>query len=161
MSSVHVRKAVAADAEGIARVYMQSAEHHAAIDPDRYYLPDPDWIAERYRTGGQHPNPEAESVTFAAEAGGIIVGFVDARMERLFDPMHRPLTYCYVAEIAVDSGHRGQRIGGALMAAAEDWGRQRGADLVSLEYNARNPRAAAFYARLGYQPGSVVAIKRV
>jgi ribosomal protein S18 acetylase RimI-like enzyme len=159
MLSVRIRPATSEDAEPIARAYLQSAEHHAAIDPERYHVPDRAAIMERYRTGGQHLRIGPDCITLVAEVGSDVAGFVDARLERPIDLMHRPMLYCYVVEIAVAIECRSQGIGKLLLEAAERWGRANGASFLSLEYNTRNPRAAAFYERLGYEAASVVMSK--
>lgn len=161
MPLVRIRPATPDDAEAITRVYMESAEQHALIDPERNHVPDPVAIEERYRTGRQHPDDGAEAITVVAEAGSRVVGFLDARLLRPFDPMYRSTTYCFIADVAVSAAHRSQGIGEQLMRAAEEWARQHGAEFVSLEYHTGNSRAAAFYERLGYRPASVVAIKRL
>ena len=159
MPPVRIRTATTEDAEAITGVYLQSAEHHAAINPERYYVPDHAAIIDRYRTGGQHPRTGPDCVTLVAEVGNHLAGFVDARLEPTVDPMHRPMLYCYVVEIAVATEHRSHGFGKLLLEATEQWGRENGASFLSLEYNIRNPRAAAFYQRLGYQPASVATIK--
>jgi len=161
MASARIRPATPEDAEAIARVYTESAEHHALIDPERNHVPDRAAIAERYRSGQQHPEDSDETITLVAEDDGQVLGFLDARLLRPFDPMYRPTTYCFVADVAVTAAHRSHGIGEQLMRAAEQWAREQGADFVSLEYHTENPRAAAFYERLGYRPASVVAIKRL
>jgi hypothetical protein len=35
-----IRPAVPEDAEGIARTFIESAEHHAKLDPARYFVPE-------------------------------------------------------------------------------------------------------------------------
>jgi ribosomal protein S18 acetylase RimI-like enzyme len=161
-SVVTIRAAVPADADGIARVFFDSAEHHAGIDPERYSVPAIGAIVERYREGRQHPAPTAgAAVTLVAECAGEIVGFLDARLEKSPDPMHKDMTYCHIVEIAVSRAHRNQGIGGKLLRAAEGWGRGRGAELASLEYNAANIRAGAFYERMGYRVASITAIRRL
>jgi ribosomal protein S18 acetylase RimI-like enzyme len=142
-----IRLATPADDEAILRIYLQSAHHHAAIDPERYRIPT---IVNR-----------SKDQTLVAELNSEVVGFADLRLDRSPDPMHRDLLYCHIVEIAVDENHRSQGIGAALMQAAEAWGRSRGAQLISLEYNAANPRAGEFYERQGYQIASITAIKRI
>jgi ribosomal protein S18 acetylase RimI-like enzyme len=161
MASVKIRPAVPEDAEAITRVYTESAELHAAIDPERNHVPDIAMIAERYRSGRQHPEDGMEAITLVAEDAGEILGFLDAHLLRPFDPMYRPMTYFFIADIAVTTAHRSRGIGEQLMRAAEQWASEHGADFVSLEYHVSNPRAAAFYDRLGYRPASAVAIKRL
>src|ERR1044071_9994548 len=48
-----IRTALPKDAEGITRTYMESAEFHAGLDPERYALPDAQDILTRYREGRQ------------------------------------------------------------------------------------------------------------
>jgi len=160
--AITFRPAVADDADGITRTYMESAESHARLDPERYWIPDMETIAARYRQGRQLPESADDGITLVAELDGEIVGFVDVRLDQSPDPMHRELTYCHVVEIAVSSRHQSRGIGGRLLQAAEDWGRQQGAEFASLEYLAENVRAGDFYQRrAGYRPAAIVAVKRL
>ena len=118
-------------------------------------------ISARYREGRQHP-PGGEGMTFVAELTGEIVGFIDARLEQSLDVMHRAMTFCHIAEIAVSYRRRGEGVGGQMLRAAEEWGRRQGAEFASLEYHAANTRAGSFYQqRMGYHPASITAIKRL
>jgi GNAT superfamily N-acetyltransferase len=138
---------------------MESAEHHASIDPERYWLPEAEAITARYREGRQHPSEE-QAITLVAELDGEIVGFVDARLDRSPDPMHRDILYCHVVEIAVSRHRQGQRIGERLLQAAEEWGRSQGAEFALLEYNAANPRAGDFYRqRMSYRTAGHIMVK--
>ena len=158
-----VRPAVPEDADGIARTFMESAEHHARLDAERYWIPAIETISARYRQGMQHaPDARATSVTLVAELDGQIVGFVDARLDRSPDPMHRDVTFCHVAEIAVRQQFQSQGLGAHLLRAIEDWGRRRGATFASLEYLVANTRAGAFYQhKMGYRAAAVTAIKKL
>jgi ribosomal protein S18 acetylase RimI-like enzyme len=160
---ITIRPATAGDAERIVRAYLDSAEHHARLDPERYLVPSAETVATRYREGSQHlPGAAAESATFVAEAAGAIVGFVDVRLDRSHDAMHRPITYCHIVEIAVVEAHRSGGIGARLLEAGEAWGRARGATFASLEYLIANARAAEFYQRrMGYHTAAITAIKRL
>ena len=163
LGGITIRAASPADAEGITRVYLESAEHHARLDPERYWIPETEMIAARYREGRQHPpQTEGESITLVAELGGQIVGFIDARLERSPDPMHREMLYCHMVEFAVSLAHQSRGIGRQLLQAAEDWGREHGADLASLEYLSANTRAGSFYEqRMGYRVAAILAVKRL
>ena len=162
MPKVLIRPSTSQDADDITRVYMESAEYHAGLDAERYWIPEAMEISARYREGRQHPpDADADAITLIAEMSDEIVGFVDARLTQSPDPMHRQMVYCYVVEIAVSSRHQGRGLGAQLLSAAEDWGRRQGAELASLEYLAANKRAGLFYERLGYRAGSIIAIKRL
>ena len=64
--------------------------------------------------------------------------------------MIRPTRAVHIG-ISVREEERGAGMGRQLMAAAEHWARDRGAELATLDMSARNERAAAFYRRLGYE----------
>ncbi|MFL6448921.1 MAG: GNAT family N-acetyltransferase [Bryobacteraceae bacterium] len=162
-ATIEIRPAVPNDADEIASTFLESAEHHAELDSERYLLPSLETIAARYREGRQQSlQADGEVITFVAELSGEIVGLLDARLERSPDAMHRPIIYCHIAEFAVRREHRSQGIGGRLLRTAEEWGRRMGAEFASLEYLAANVRASLFYQeRMGYRPASITAIKRL
>lgn len=164
MASARIRCATPEDAEAITFIYMQSAELHARLDPDRNHVPDQAEIEERYRTGAQHPEDAKASITLVAEDAGRLVGFLDARIIEAydaFDPMYRPATYCFVADVGVDEERRREGIGRALMHAIEQWAQEWDADFLLLEYHVGNTPAATLYERLGFRSGSMVACKRL
>jgi GNAT superfamily N-acetyltransferase len=157
-----IRAAVANDAAAIARTLLESGEHHASLDPERYAVPPLEEISARYREGRQHP-PGAlgASITMVAQRDGDVVGFIDARLDRSPDPMHRDILYCHIAEIAVDSRYRSEGIRRSLINAIEDWGRRMGAEFASLEVHFANARAGDLYHRMGYSAASITGIKRL
>jgi len=107
-AAIEIRPAVPEDAERIARTFLESAEYHAELDPERYSTPTVETISARYREGRQHPSHAgSEVMTLVAELSGEIVGFIDARLEQSSDPMHREMIYCHIAEIAVACGGTG------------------------------------------------------
>jgi len=157
-----IRHAVKEDADGITRTFLESAEHHASLDPELYFVPEVEAIAARYKEGRQHPaEKRAESTTLVAELSDDIIGFIDARLYQPTDAMHRQMIYCLISEIAVKGEHQNQGIGRQLLRAAEDWGRRQGAEFAALEYHAANARAAAFYQRMHYRLASITAIRRL
>jgi ribosomal protein S18 acetylase RimI-like enzyme len=158
-----IRPAGAADCSDIARVFMESSEHHASLDPELFFVPDLAIVKERYREGHQHPSgKEDECVTLVAEFEGKVVGFVDARLDRPSDPMHREMVFCHVVELAVGRKFQSRGIGAQLLQAAEQWGHQRGAHIALLEHNQANSKASAFYRlRMGYRVTSITLIKKL
>lgn len=156
-----IRPARSGDAEGIARTYLESARFHADLDPERYSVPTSETILERYRKRSQHPATDAQSITVVAEVDGEIVGFIDAGLDQSQDLMHREITYCHIAEIAVNQRYQNRGIGGLLIQAAEDWGRKMGAAFASLEFHNENKRASSLYQKMGYGQASITSIKRL
>ena len=163
LKAVTIRTAVSEDAEGIARAFLESAEYHVGLDTERYSTPSAESVSRRYRERRQHPrDARARAITLVAELDGEIVGFVDARLERSPDPMHRDILYCHVVEIAVSRRHQNRGTGTQLMEQAEAWGRRNGAAFASLEYHAANTRAGNFYQhRMGYSVAATILIKRL
>ena len=87
---------------------------------------------------------------FGAEAAdGSLVGWVHVCSRLLLiDPPS-----AFIEGLVVAPGARRQGVGRALMAAAEDWSRSRGAQTVRLRSGATREDAHAFYRALGYAPG--------
>jgi ribosomal protein S18 acetylase RimI-like enzyme len=67
----------------------------------------------------------------------------------------------WVYYLAVPPDRRGEGIGRALMAAAEDWLVAQGAPKLNLMVRADNAAVKAFYERLGYGPSDVTVLQRV
>ena len=79
---------------------------------------------------------------------------------RIYDtppaPEMRPRRRLHVESLVVAKAQRRLSIGRNLMAAAEVWGRARGAEQVVLTVWAGNQNAARFYRALGYEPAATV-----
>lgn len=161
--NMRVRPATGGDSDGIARVFLESAEHHSSLDSALYLVPTFETIKERYRTGRQHPSGNKdESITFVAESEDDIVGFVDARLDRSTDAMHRDMLFCHVVEIAVHRRFQRRGIGAQLLLAAEQWGSDNGADIALLEFHSANSQASSFYQRrMGYRVTSITVVKNL
>lgn len=161
-----VRAATKADAPEIARVYVESAVHHTRLDPERYAVPHPETVTKRYAEGRQLPptlSPD-HRITLVAERDGGVVGFVDVHLDAQSDTdvMQSTWSFAYVAELAVAENVRGSGVGRALLAAAEEWAKERGAQYVFLQVLAANHRAVRFYTEhMGYAPCSHNMMKRL
>lgn len=64
----------------------------------------------------------------------------------------------WVYYVAVTPGHRRAGLARALMAAAEDWLRERGAPAVRLMVREENAVACGFYRALGYETQQVATL---
>jgi GNAT superfamily N-acetyltransferase len=65
----------------------------------------------------------------------------------------------YVAILALTQEAEGQGIARLLMRFAEDWAREMGYRLLSLDVFADNGRAVDFYERGGFRPESIRMVK--
>ncbi|WP_298951885.1 GNAT family acetyltransferase [uncultured Methylobacterium sp.] len=63
--------------------------------------------------------------------------------------------------VAVDPAHRGSGLGGAIMAAAEDWLRARGVWKLQLLVREDNTAVKGFYEHLGYRDTRTTCFQKV
>jgi GNAT superfamily N-acetyltransferase len=146
------------DADAVARIYVQASNEAVPREPSHFQVPDAERVARRYAARRQG---EGEAVLVAEQAGEV-VGFVDLAIRRAAPgggTMLRRSVVGFVNELAVEEGCRGNGVGAALMAAAEDWAARAGAEALMLDTGAKNEGAIRFYERLGYRPIGVTLIK--
>lgn len=135
-----LRPAVDADAERI-----------AAIFTDEGYPAGPSAIVARLaRFGG----PESQVVV--ADRGGEVIGFIAFHALPRFE--HDDVVVRILA-LVVDAGARERGLGHVLMAAAEQFARERGAAFVEVTAGRHRPEARQLYESLGYD-ASVTAYLR-
>jgi GNAT superfamily N-acetyltransferase len=86
--------------------------------------------------------------TCVAERGGRVVGFAGVMhgLSYTYDP-----PYARLLALVVEPGERGMGTGAALVAAAEQWARGRGAARMHLTTALHRDGAHRFYERLGYE----------
>lgn len=159
-AEVSVRPARAEDAEALAEVYIESAEHHMRLDPSIYAHPDLDKMISRYQERVASGDPDSEIVV--AERKGRVIGFVDIQLRRP-DGHPRMIRDAVSAEvdIAVLDDWRGRGVGTRLMDAAEDWAVEHGADLVTVSVHVANVDAVRFYQdHRGYRTNGLFLAKR-
>jgi GNAT superfamily N-acetyltransferase len=101
---------------------------------------------------------EGEAILVAEDAQGRRLGFVYVTTTRdgLSD---EPLGY--VSEFAVAADAEGRGAARALLDAAEQWSRGRGARAMMLRVFSANTRARAVYEHLGYEPDVLQLRKRL
>jgi GNAT superfamily N-acetyltransferase len=160
VGGVMIRQARSGDGRGIADLHLDAAASLRLLDPNRFKLPDSDgmaeWIDADLATVGADWN------CFVAVEDGRIVGQVEAKLHPPFESAR----FQTIAELAdfrgevnslgVLSSHRRRGIGKALMEAAEEWLRGRGARVVILDTFLRSPESVPFYESIGYERVSVI-----
>lgn len=135
------------DRDALIELDIASATHHVALDPDSYRMPSRDAVARFLDR--RHADPDRE--VLVAVVGGAVVGTVDVTIQEPPDEgsIDRPIRTGDLG-ISVLEEWRGRGVGHALMAAAEESARARGAAQVILDMSAANVGALRFYRGLGY-----------
>lgn len=83
---------------------------------------------------------------------GFLVAEVDNEVRGYVDLLARPWQRMgWVANLAVDRGHRRQGIGTELMRHARQWARNQGLQVILAEATTKNYPALCFYQKLGFQ----------
>jgi GNAT superfamily N-acetyltransferase len=91
---------------------------------------------------------EARGTTavLVAAIAGSVVGWIAVREDLSLESG----AFAEIAGLVVDEASRGRRVGESLVAAAENWARERGQTRMRVRSNVIRERAHAFYRRLGY-----------
>ena len=141
------------DAAGMAELERQSAIHHAAMNPERWHVPDLEDVAAHRRFWLE---TKPRDGALLAVAGEQVVGMVELwlRRPRAIRGSARLSRVEVDLGIAVDEAWRGHGVGTPLLQAAEEWARAHGAERMSLDVDAENAGALRLYERMGYETWS-------
>jgi GNAT superfamily N-acetyltransferase len=166
MDDVTIRDARAGDGPGCARVWQDSALLFTSFDPEFFQMPDPDGLANWF----EHliAKPREGRLWLVADRVTEIVGSLGATLHEPLETGKRQVLRdftrrtVYIDSLGVAQPFRRHGVGQALMIAAENWARARGAEVISLETELANPTAMPFYERtMDYQRQSVTFRKRL
>ena len=149
MSDVVIRRATRADVPALGRLGALLLRAHYEFDPLRFMAPG-DQTEEGYGwfLGTQLRDPE--SVVLVADRGGAVVGYVYAGLEpQSWKELREACGFIH--DVAVEDPARRAGVATALVRAAVDWLRERGAPRVVLWTAERNGAAQQLFARLGFR----------
>ena len=144
-----IRPVTIDDLEPLVDIYLDTARHHAAIDPDRFRVPARTDAAARLRPRIDGRGPRAEYV--AAIVDGRMVGSATMYIDDLPHPGSMAAQR-RVAEFGVSvlGDWRRRGIGRALIEHLERWAADHGADEVMLDVSTANPDAIRLYHSMGF-----------
>jgi GNAT superfamily N-acetyltransferase len=134
-----VRKAAPADAARLADLSIALG-----------YPMTPDEAVRRLGEIADHP----DHGLLVAEIDGRVEGWIQVSLPRIFETPRQ----AEIAGLIVDEGARGAGIGRKLLAAAEEWAREKGCRAIRVRSNVVRERAHAFYEREGF---TVIKTQRV
>lgn len=107
--------------------------------------------------GAALDRPAPDSAVFVAQDGeGRPLGFLHVQRARDFFTGEE---HGHVSDVVTASGAEGRGVGRTLMAAAEEWSRERGHRLLTLNVFAANVRARDLYVRLGFESDTIRMVK--
>jgi len=149
-SKIEIRPVTLDDLEVLIDIYLDTAIHHAAIDPEWFHAPARDDVAARLRGRIDGRGTTGEYV--AAILDGRMVGSATIFVE---DPPHpgsmmRPIPTAEFG-VSVLDGHRGRGIGRALIGHLEGWAAEHGVERIILNVAEANVDAIRLYHALGYR----------
>jgi GNAT superfamily N-acetyltransferase len=165
-SPFRIRRAVAADAAAIARTHSDNAAYYAGLAPDLFRRPDEDGLVEFVE-----PTPadnSERSLLLVAEVEGEVVGHLFAELftprdaDRYQSPVELSEVRLLVQALSVLKSHWRRGVATALVEAAEEWGRERGATVALCDTWPESPVSLPFWTRrMGYATRSVRLSKRL
>ncbi|OFW13754.1 MAG: hypothetical protein A3F70_13210 [Acidobacteria bacterium RIFCSPLOWO2_12_FULL_67_14] len=144
-----IRRAVEQDAEALGRLGAHLMRVHYGYDPARFLPPggNPEAGYGRFL---QSQLRDDDTIVLVAEKGGSVVGYVCAGLEPLSWKELRGACG-FIHDVVVDEPGRRLGIATALIEAAADWLRGRGAPRVVLWTAERNEGAQRLFDRLGFR----------
>ena len=147
--TIEIRPVALADLEVLIDIYLDTAVHHATIDPAVFKVPTRADAGARLRRRIDARGESSEYV--AAIVDGRMVGSATINFEDPPDPgsMMRPVRQAEFGVSVVD-GFRGRGIGRALIGHLESWAVERGAVRILLNVAEANVDAIRLYHDLGY-----------
>jgi ribosomal protein S18 acetylase RimI-like enzyme len=148
-AGVDIRPAAFADLDELVTVYLSAAAHHAAIDPDVYFVPSRADAAVRWQHRVESRGPDAECLVSVVEGRVVGAASIEVMPSAGVGSMIRPLR---VAELGIGilEGYRGLGIGRRLITDLEAWAAAHGVERILLLVDAANDGAVRLYHRLGY-----------
>jgi len=143
-----VRVVTEADYEDIWRLFEELDELHRVAVPQVFRLSEGPARPKEHIYGVLSDD---NATLLVAEDNGRLVGLIEAAVrESAPVPIMVPRRYGYIENIVVlNTSHR-HGIGKKLMAAAEQWAKNKGASAIELNVWDFNDRAKAFFTSMGY-----------
>ena len=159
-TAVEIRPVTIDDLDVLIDIYLETARHHAAIDPEVFRVPDRDAIEVRLRRRIEGRGVTGEYV--AAMLDGVMVG--SASVDIADQPSAGAMVWAVpTAEfgVSVVEGHRGLGIGRSLIEHLERWAARRGIERMILTVSEANEGAIRLYHSMGYREFDRLMLKRL
>ena len=145
-----IRPVTLDDLEVLIDIYLDTARHHAAIDPEVFHVPAREHAGARLRRRVEARGRDDYEYV-AAILDGRMVGSATIEVADLPHPgsMMRPIRSAEFGVSVVD-GYRGRGIGRALISHLEAWAWAHGVERIVLNVSEANEGAIRLYRDMGY-----------
>jgi GNAT superfamily N-acetyltransferase len=166
MSGTSIRPARKSDAASLARIWVEKCRYYAEMNPETFQVPNDDGLVEWFESFLDE-SPKENELSLVGELDGEVVGSLEGRIEEPMETANRQMlrelgeTRLVVNAMGVDPAHWRSGIGTALMRAAEEWAKERGATRSGLDTYLDSPVSVPFYEKLGYRRHSINFRKRL
>ena len=168
MTDVLIREIRTGDGAAVATVWREMGEYFAALNPHMFRVPSEEGLADWFEEGHVEFGDRQDMLILLAEVDGVVAGAVSATLLEPIETAERQVQSdfsrrrLHIDSLGVVAAHRRDGVGTALMQAAEEWGRERGAEVVLLETELNNPLSMPFYKeRMGMSPEFVTFRKEI
>ena len=147
---IEIRPVTPDDLETLIDIYLDTAQHHAAIDPEVFHVPSRADVAVRLQRRIDGRGQTGEYV--AAIVDGVMAGSASVDLADPPSPgnMARSVPTAEFGVSVID-GFRGLGIGRTLIAACERWAAEHGVERMILNVSEANDGAIRLYHELGYR----------
>lgn len=158
---MRIREAGQRDVADILRLNVELHDYSARGVPSRLR------IAERYDEQARHAYvdnvlSDVNATYLVAVDDDEAVGYAEIHLQEPEQDLGVvPTRRAHLQALAVTSSRRNEGIGGALLAAAEDWARERGAEEMELDHWIFEGDPSVFYEHAGYRPVREMRVKRL
>jgi GNAT superfamily N-acetyltransferase len=163
MAPLVIRPAREADFDRVIALYEEFHAFHVRGVPERLRLPDPPADPEERAKVREYLAAilrDPEAALLVAEAPGELAGLAEVYLRRDEPhPLRVVYTYGHLQSLMVTEPWRGRGVGGRLVAAAEDWARERGATQLRLDAWEFAEGPLPFYESLGYRTAKRAMVK--
>ena len=159
-AALEIRPVTLDDLEVLLDIYLDTARHHAAIDPEVFHVPERDAIEVRLRRRIEGRGVTGEYV--AAMIGEEMVGSgsVDIADQPSAGNMARAVPTAEFG-VSVLEAWRGHGIGRALIEHLEAWAADHGIERMILNVSTANEGAIRLYHSMGYRDFDRAMLKRL